>query len=274
MQDIRIAAAVCRCPPGNVDGNLATMERLTRRAADQGADLVCFPELNLTGYTVDGALCHTALAPDAPAVGRVREISRSSGLVILAGLAVRSAPDARIYAEHQVFWPDGSRGAYRKLHIAPPEREALSPGDAVPLFETRGMRFGIQLCYDAHFPELSTRMALAGAEVIFIPYASPRGTPRAKLVSWMRYLPARAFDNGMFVVACNQTGANGSGLVFPGAALALKPDGTVLARRTAMREGLLTVDLKGDLLAEVRSHRMRYFLPHRRPGLYGPACRP
>ena len=54
----------------------------------------------------------------------------------------------------------------------------------VPLFDVHGITLGIQLCYDAHFPELSTRMALDGADVIFMPHASPRGTPSKKLDSW------------------------------------------------------------------------------------------
>ncbi len=70
---------------------------------------------------------------------------------------------------------------------------------------------GIQLCYDAHFPELSTRMAVNGADIIFMPHASPRGTPSQKLTSWLRHLTARAFDNGVFIVACNQNGDNQKG---------------------------------------------------------------
>lgn len=268
MKNIRIAAAVCKCLPGAVDGNLATLERMSQQAADMGAALICFPELNLTGYAVGDALRQTAVPADSLIIDRVKKISRDSGLVILAGLAVSSVNPQRIYAEHRVFWPDGRSNGYRKLHIAPPEKGVLHPGDTVTVFEACGLRFGIQLCWDVHFPELATAMALAGAEAIFIPHASPRGTPRAKLASWLRYLPARAFDNAVYVVACNQTGTNGAGLTFPGVAVAIGPDGRVLAKRTAMKQGLMITDLGADHLQQVRGHRMRYFLPHRRPGIY------
>jgi N-carbamoylputrescine amidase len=272
MQDIRIAAAVCNCPPGALDRNLATMKRLSRKAAGMGAALICFPELNLTGYAVGDSLRQVALSPDCPAIEEVEKIARDSGLVVLAGMAVW-APDRHcIYAEHRVFWPDGRSSTYRKVHIAPPERGILSPGEAVPIFEARGLRFGIQLCWDVHFPELSTAMALAGVEAIFVPHASPRNTPRAKFASWLRCLPARAFDNAIFVVACNQTGANGAGLTFPGVAVAIEPDGRVLSKRTAMKEGLLIADLGADRMIRVRGHRMRYFLPHRRPLIYKGRC--
>jgi N-carbamoylputrescine amidase len=127
---------------------------------------------------------------------------------------------------------------------------------------------GIQLCYDAHFPELTTRMAVDGADIIFMPHASPRGTPQKKLDSWMRHLSARAFDNGIYIVACNQVGKNQMGLGFPGLAVAIGPSGNILKDKTTDREGVLITDLKAEELSAVRDHRMRYFLPNRRPELY------
>jgi N-carbamoylputrescine amidase len=157
------------------------------------------------------------------------------------------------------------------VHIAPPEKSTFDAGQGAPVFEAAGIRFGIQLCYDAHFPELATRLALDGAEVIFMPHASPRGTPEEKRDSWMRHLPARAFDNGVFVVACNQAGDNGAGLAFPGLAVAIGPDGRVIAAVTDGQEGLLIADLDAARLSAVRRHPMRYFLPNRRPDMYPPA---
>ena len=272
MQDLRVAAAVCRCLPGNLARNLATMERLCHRAAARGVQIVCFPELNLTGYALGADLRQTHVAETDPVIARVQRMARDGNLVILAGLAVASA-DGQIHAEHRVFAADGKSTSYRKLHAAPPEEGILAPGNAIPVFDACGVRFGIQLCYDAHFPELATCMALAGAEVLFVPHASPRLTPRAKLTSWLRHLPARAFDNAVFVVACNQTGVGGSGLTFPGLALVLGPDGKVLAKRVSAAEGLLVADLKAERIEAVRAHRMRYFLPRRRPHLYRPVCR-
>ena len=85
----------------------------------------------------------------------------------------------------------------------------------------------------------------------------------------MRHLPARAFDNGLYVVACNQTGDNQNGLNFPGLTVILDPAGRIIAKDTAGKENIVFADLKAAELEKVRGHRMRYFLPNRRTDLYG-----
>jgi predicted amidohydrolase len=111
-------------------------------------------------------------------------------------------------------------------------------------------------------------MALMGADIIFIPHASPRGDAEGKLQGWLRHLTARAFDNGVFVVACNQVGQTDEGFSFPGAAVILGPNGQELARYAGEEEMILFATLEADMLKEVREHRMRYFIPSRRPDLY------
>jgi N-carbamoylputrescine amidase len=186
---------------------------------------------------------------------------------LLVGFAEKGE-SGNIHVSHLVITPGGQTAIYRKIHLAPPEIERYTPGDALPMFTWSGIRFGIQLCYDAHFPELSTQMAMANADLILIPHASPMGRVIDKHQSWMRHLPARAYDNGLFVIACNQTGNNGNGLTFPGNSMILSPSGEIIEARRSGTSGLLIADLKRDQINHVRSHRMRYFFPNRRPGVY------
>lgn len=267
MKDIRIAAVILNSIVNRVRSNLDRMVPLIEEAKRQGAGLICFPELNVTGYSTKAAIKDCAEPVSGPISRRLQQMATDFQIVILAGMAEKDKHN-QIFASHLVVTPQELAGVYRKIHIAPPERRIFSAGNDVPLFEVAGVKLGIQLCYDAHFPELSTCMAVNGADIIFMPHASPRGTPSQKLTSWLRHLTARAFDNGVYIVACNQNGDNQKGLQFPGVAAVIDPSGEIVEKDISGKGGSIIVDLKADTLDAVRGHRMRYFLPHRRPEIY------
>jgi len=267
MKDLRIALAVTVSPVGKTGDNLDQMDRWIALAVKEGATIICFPEMNMTGYSSRSEIQNVAQPIPGDVSRRVSAMAARAGITILSGMAEKD-PGGHFFASHLVATPDGVVQVYRKTHIAPPEKQIFSSGQTVPLFDINGLRFGVLLCYDAHFPELSTLMALNGADIIFFPHASPRGTSEEKFQSWMRHLSARAFDNGLFVAAVNQTGDNGLGLSFPGTAVVIGPDGEVLSRDVSGQEGLLVAELKSETLAHVRHHPMRYFLPNRRPEIY------
>lgn len=267
MKDLRIAVVTCNSPVNNTENNLESMRRWVKASKKEGAAVVCFPEMNVTGYSSHIDIKAVAEPIPGPATRYILSLAEAENIVILAGIAERDANN-RIFASHIVVTPNGSVGVYRKLHIAPPEQNIFTPGNHVPLFETHGIKFGIQLCYDAHFPELSTHMAIKGADLIFLPHASPRGTAHEKYKSWMRHLPARAYDNSLFIVACNQVGSNKKGLTFPGIALLINPSGQVIKQNLADDESVMVADLAAEDLHRVRRHKMRYFLPNRRSDIY------
>jgi N-carbamoylputrescine amidase len=276
MQDIRIAVVTMNSRVHDTTGNIEKVAVWVKEASMQQARLICFPELNLTGYHSGETIIDAAQTVPGPASDAIRELANKFNITILAGLA-EIDDDKRLYASHLAVRPDvvahettvsgGAIGIYRKTHLGPPERDLFTPHDVAPVFTGPGIHYGIQLCYDAHFPELSTSMALAGADAIFIPHASPHGSPDQKMDSWMRHLPARAFDNGLFIIACNPCGDNGLGLSFPGVAVVIGPSGNIIASYTGTEEHILIADLTDAELASVRNHPMRYFLPHRRSDL-------
>ena len=269
MKNIRIAAAIVNSPVGQIGENLNRTATWVAEAHRQGAAIVCFPELNLSGYSTHEDIKQTAEPIPGDISHHLVQLAKDNQICILAGITEKDEA-GRIFASHLVAMPGKLSGVYRKIHIAPPERKLFSPGNSVPLFDISGVTAGIQLCYDVHFPELSTRMAVEGADILFMPHASPRGTSAEKYKSWMRHLTARAFDNGLFIVACNQTGNNQKGLQFPGVAVIIGPNGEVIEKRIDDKEGILIADLNAGDLAGVRNHRMRYFLPNRRPEVYFP----
>lgn len=272
MRDIRIAAAIFRSSAPDVRKNMDRMEEMVRSAKSLGASLICFPEMNISGYSSRADIKAVAEPIPGPISDRLSRLSDREGIAVLAGMAEKG-DGGRIFVSHLAVFPDGRVEVYRKVHMAPPEREVYAAGEDVPVFDFAGIKFGIQLCYDTHFPDLSTLMAQKGADIIFMPHASPRGTPEEKYRSWCRHLPARAFDNSLFVIACNQAGANVNGLQFPGIALAIDPSGNIIEKDLSGREGMIVIDLSASAMERVRNHKMRFFLPNRRQNLYERARR-
>ena len=267
MEEIKVAAVVMRSAVGKPWENLARMEIFVRQAAFQGARVVCFPEMNITGYSLRQSMSSFAETIPGPSTEIVLKMAQDNGLLILAGLAERKSP-GEVFISHFAAGPEGLLGVYRKLHLGPPEERIYQAGSELMVLHYGRIPFGIELCFDAHFPELSTLLALKGAEVIFIPHASPRESSREKRERWLRYLSARAYDNSLFVVACNQVGESESGLAFSGTALVLSPRGEIMAVKDEADEGIIYADLRETVLKEVRENHRGFFLRRRRPELY------
>lgn len=267
MKDLRLAVVCMQSDFGRIEKNIAKMESFVQKAAAQGASMICFPELSATGYTIkEDPQLHAESVP-GPISDRIVKIAEENKLVIMAGMLEKGSAD-KPHISQIVAGPYGIIGMYQKTHLSPKEREIYQPGQIIKTFTYDHINFGIQLCYETHFPELSTIMALQGAEIVFFLYASPYRTPQEKRDSWLRDLPARAFDNGIFIVACNQVGENGAGLLFPGVIIVLGPVGKIRYQYTGNKEKMIIAGLKGSDLARVRTDTMRYFIKYRRPELY------
>jgi N-carbamoylputrescine amidase len=267
MEDLKVAAAVMRSAAGGKVENLARMEVLVGEAARRGAQAVCFPEMNVSGYGLRQEMESFAEPIPGPSTEAVLKMAREYDLLILAGLAEKGEKN-QYFISHFVAAPEGLIGFYRKIHLGPPEEGTYRAGSECPVFPFGKVRFGIELCFDGHFPELSTLLALKGAEIIFIPHASPRESAAEKKERWLRYLPARAYDNSVFLVACNPLGETESGLAFSGSALILGPKGEVLAENQGGKDGIILAELKSDTLRRVRENSRGFFLGRRRPEVY------
>lgn len=266
MKNLKIAAVCMHSPWGKIDKNLRKTEVLVSEAKTAGTDIICFPELSLTGYLLKDPHSLYSKAGSDDLIKEIANLGIKSGMIILAGMI--EIADSGPYISHVIAGPAGLIDIYRKTHLSPQESPLFKAGNRIDIFDSEKARFGVQLCYEAHFPEISTRMALKGAEIIFIPHASPRGNPEEKKVSWMRHLPARAFDNGLFVAAVNQIGTREGELYFPGVALILGPSGQLIEDYFGKEEKIVYGELKKEELKGVRDHRMRYFIPNRRPDIY------
>ncbi|MBF0225854.1 MAG: nitrilase [Desulfobacterales bacterium] len=261
MKDISVAAVVFNAKVGSIEENINKTAEWVKKAKINGAEIICFPEMNISGYFFKKK--DSIYAKNLDVLKKIANLAEIENVIILAGIAERS-DEGQIFASHFVIESSNKINFYRKIHIAPPEKELFSSSDDIPVFSNNKIKFGIQLCYDAHFPELSTKMALKGVDVIFFPHASPRKTPEEKFNSWMKHLRARAYDNSVFVVACNQVGNNENGLNFPGVGVIINPSGNIIEKYVGDKESMIISVLKEKDINHVRGHNMRYFLPNRR----------
>lgn len=269
MQDVRIAVVQMTSEIGEVDGNIARMEKWVDQAAAEGVEIVCFPELSVCGYNAG----ETAWPEPEPVEGRSAQalaaIGKRSGVIFLAGLLERD-PGGVVYNTQLVCGPEGMVGAYRKTHVPTSEIGTWCQGGEMPVFEHPKVRFGIEICYDSHFPEVSTILAEKGAEILFLPHASGgEESPADKKARWLRYMPARAYDNTVYAAVCNQVGNNGAGRNFAGVSFVCDAHGRVMAEgKSGTAEEMVVADLKGAELAEARRVPETFFRHFRRPEMY------
>lgn len=268
MRDLKVAAVCMRSEFGSIEDNVKRMDSFVREAASAGVDMICFPELSITGYSIREDLHPLTESIPGSTTDHLVKMAKENGIVILAGM-IEKGKAKKPYISQIIVGPSGIIGVHRKTHLSPLERNVYQPGREIKSFSYDDITFGIQLCYESHFPELSTVMSLQGVDVIFFPYASPNKNPKDKRESWSRTLPARAFDNGVFVVACNQAGGNGRGLYFPGVIVILGPTGKILYQYTGNEEKMIIGELHSKDLNRVRSDKMQSFMRYRRPELYG-----
>lgn len=271
MKETRIALVQMQSKTGRVDENVSKIQSFIKEAARKNVDIICFPELCAQGYHREKAHLTAETIPGKIA-NAVSGMARQAGLTILVGIAEKSETD-KPYITQLVALPDGATQKYRKTHLGKSEIPYFTPGDEFVVFSCEKAKFSVQICWDLHFPEMSTILSLRGAEMIFAPHASPSIVGDRREI-WLKYLSARAYDNAVFVAACNLVGESGEGQSFCGGALVIDPKGNVVAEAFNGREELLVVDLDPALINTIRNKQAKtmrnsFYLGSRRPELYG-----
>lgn len=200
-------------PTGSVTENLGTMERLAAQAKADGAGLVLFPEEAMLAVSlVEGSLGDAVAGTWTLFVQKLSFIAAEHKIAIVAG-GYEESGDQRPYNTLAVVAADGKiLGTYRKIHLydafSYQESTAITAGaiDEVPIFEIEGLKFGVLTCYDLRFPELSRRLAVAGADVLLVAAAWFKG--EHKIEHWETLLKARAIENTVWVAAAGTSSSH------------------------------------------------------------------
>jgi len=246
--------------PGDVPANLQLMGRLADTAAAQGADLLLLPELFLSGYNIGDQAQRLAEPGNGPAAAAASAIAAKAKLAIIYGYPERGTE--AVYNSALMLDKTGQHIAnYRKTHLwGDFERRQFRPGANVTLIELAGVRFGIMICYDIDFPELARRYALDGADAIIALSATTAPYP----VVPRRLIPARAYENRLFVLFSDRAGTE-HGMTYAGESCVAAPDGEIVAA-CGQGEELVIAEIDFDRYRQFRQdHR---FTEDRRPELY------
>lgn len=296
MKEINIATAQFQTRNGDKEFNLSRIEALTAEAAEKGANVVSFHELCITSYSFLRSLSEPEIfdlaeeVPSGESTQALIRIAAKYNVALLAGLVEKE--EGKLYNTYVCVTGYGFVAKYRKLH--PFISEHLSAGEKYVVFDLHGCRCGILICYDNNVIENVRATALLGAEIIFMPHVTgctpspmpgrgwvdrkfwdkrkedPEGLraefegPKGR--GWlMRWLPARAYDNGIYAVFSNPIGPDDDQLK-NGNSMILDPYGEILAECRSMDDEVVVTCCTPDKLELAGGHRYKIA---RRPELYG-----
>lgn len=296
MDTLKISSAQFENRSGDKEYNLSRIDFLSSKAASEGSQVIAFHECSVTGYTFARHLSREQMlgiaepVPDGPSTERLIEISAKNNIAILAGLFEKDA-EMKLYKTYVCVDGGGVIAKYRKLH--PFINPYITPGNSYCVFDFFGWKCGILICYDNNIIENVRATTLLGAEIIFMPHVTmctPSSRPGAGFVdpelwtnrendptslrlefdgmkgrAWlMKWLPARAYDNGIYAVFSNPIGMDDDQLK-NGCSMIIDPFGDILEECRKLGDDVVTATITKDKLSRAGGHR---YMKARRPDLY------
>jgi predicted amidohydrolase len=296
MNNLKVATAQFENKSGDKNYNLSVIDSLSQQAAASGAEVIAFHECSITGYSFARHLSKEQMLelaefiPGGESILKLTAIAKKNGIVILAGLFEKDELD-NLYKAYVCVDENGLVAKYRKLH--PFINPHLTPGDSYCIFEMKGWKCGILICYDNNIIENVRATKLLGADIIFMPHVTmctPSTRPGAGFVDpalwasretdpislrlefdgmkgrdWlMKWLPSRAYDNAVYVVFSNPIGMDDDQLK-NGCSMIIDPFGDVIAECRLLDDSFITATFTPQKLTEAGGYR---YLKARRPDLY------
>lgn len=253
--------------------NLEKCQQWVRKAADQGAEVVCLPELYSSHYfcqSEDVENFKYAEPRDGTSFQAFSQLAKELGVVIIVPFFERRMPG--VYHNSAIIMDsDGTEaGFYRKMHIPDDplfyEKFYFTPGDlGFQAFDTKKGRIGTLICWDQWYPEGARITALKGAEALFYPTAigwhpaEKQEHGERQYNAWMNAMKGHAVSNGVYVAAANRIGhekylAEGDGIEFWGASFIAGPQGEILAQASHDQEEIIMAEVDAEWLENVRQN--------------------
>lgn len=296
MKKIRISTAQFENKSGDKKYNLRVIEKLAEKASSEGSDAIAFHECSVTGYTFARNLSKEQMLdlaehiPSGKSIKTLTRIAEKNNIIILAGLFEKDEKE-RIYKAYVCVDKNGPIALHRKLH--PFINKHITPGNSYTVFDLKGWRCGILICYDNNIIENVRATKLLGADIIFMPHVTmctPSSRPGAGFVdpklwenrhndptslrlefdgmkgrAWlMKWLPSRAYDNGIYTVFSNPIGMDDDQLK-NGCSMIIDPFGDIIAECRSFEDSFVTATITPEKLSQSGGYR---YTKARRPELY------
>jgi len=203
--------------------NLLRCEELTKKAKLLGADLIIFPEMTLTGFSMNTSHSEE-LADQSTSVKAFSKLAKDNQIAVVAGVVLKlgEKPSNALVA----FSDDGEEQVrYFKIHpfSSAREDEYFQSGSQLAKMNMSKFKFGFSICYDLRFPELYSAMAKDCDVLVNI-----ANWPKRRVDHWCKLLKARAIENQVFVIGVNRVGIDANGLEFEHSSLIVNSNGEFL----------------------------------------------
>jgi NAD+ synthase (glutamine-hydrolysing) len=257
---IRLAAAQVNTTVGDIDGNARLIEEWIVRAQEQGADLVAFPELTITGYPPeDLVLYDNFIAANRAALGRIAVTV--GDIVALVGFV--DSDDGKLFNAAAVLHQRKVVATYRKIHLPNygvfDERRYFTAGHECPVLSIRGVKIGVNICEDIWEPVGPSEVQCAAGAQILVnlnasPYESGKQGHRVDVVTGISH------RNRAYTLYVNQVGGQDE-LVFDGGSMLAGPDGDLIGTAARFEESLLVVDIDTATPGDLWLHHQAQAVP-------------
>jgi predicted amidohydrolase len=296
IDKMKISTAQFENRSGDKKYNLSVIDRLSGKASEEGSEIIAFHECSITGYTFARHLSREQMLelaefiPDGESISILTSIAKKNNICVLAGLFEKDRHN-NLFNAYICVDKNGLKAKHRKLH--PFINPYLKAGDDFCVFEINGWKCGILICYDNNIIENVRATALLGANIIFMPHVTmctPSTRPGAGFVdpglwknreadptslrlefdgmkgrAWLlKWLPARAYDNAIYVVFSNPVGMDDDQLK-NGCSMIIDPFGDILAECRTFEDSFVTATITPEKLEQAGGCR---YMKARRPELY------
>lgn len=270
MSQFRIAGIQMECNRSSAE-NVDRAVELVAKAASQGAEVVCLPELFASHYFCqsEDPTCFDLAEPvNGPSVTRMRTLASDTGITIIVPFFERRAAGIYHNSAAVVDPESDTPGLYRKMHIPDDpgfyEKFYFTPGDlGFKTFTSPVGNLGVLICWDQWYPEAARITAMLGASVLFYPTAigwdpsEKNAMGAAQHDAWRTVQRGHAIANGVYVAAINRVGFEPSptgdgGIEFWGQSFICDPQGVILAEASASQEEIVVADISLDALEKLR----------------------